>query len=372
MADENISAADSSDRATIDDLKSKVTLPNMMDIQYIEDADGRRDHPMTGFNPRYRNIVEHIIGHTHEIWEEKSIGALYDYYANTVHLHTSNGTIYGREAVFAASIEAMAAYPDRRLYGDDVIWRVNADDEFYSSHRLRHEGTNRGWSLYGPPTGKRVSYWAIADCLVRRNRVVEEWLCRDELSLVMQLGLDPVETAREMVAREADRDLQLDIAGDIERGVGQLPPEKLPESTSDHFDPEDFLRRMVHEIWNWRLLNKARDYYQENFAFVGASRRAFTGVNDFQTYVLSLLSSFPDLAINIDHFCYVGDERAGHRTAIRWTMRGTHTGYGVYGEPTGNPIRIIGVSHHIIRDGLITNEWSVFDEFALLKQIVAR
>ena len=52
-------------------------------------------------------------------------------------------------------------------------------------------------------------------------------------------------------------------------------------------------------------------------------------------------------------------------------MRGTHTGYGVYGEPTGNPIRIIGISHHVIRDGLIENEWTIFDEFALLKQIVA-
>ena len=288
------------------DLKSKVTLPKMMDIQYIEDAAGQRDHHMTGFNPRYKNIVEHIIGHTHEIWEEKGIGKLYDYYANTVHLHTSNGTIYGREAVFAASMEAMSAFPDRRAYGDDVIWGGDDVKGFYSSHRVRHVGTNRGWTIYGPPTGKRVNYWGIADCILRRNRVVEEWLCRDELSLVMQLGLNPLETARETVARAADNDLQLDIAGDIERGVGQLPPEQLPERSSDNFDPEDFVRRMVHEIWNWRLLNKAREYYQENFAFAGASRRAFTGVNDFQTYVLALLSPFPDLAISIDHFCCRG------------------------------------------------------------------
>ena len=362
----------SSDGEAGNDDNSQITLPNLLDIQFIEDAGGQRRQSMRGFNPRYRDIVDHIIGHTHEIWEEKGIGKLYDYYANTVHLHTGNVTIYGREAVFAATMESLAAFPDRRLYGDEVIWGGDDVDGFYSSHRLRHEGTNRGWSKYGPPTGKRVSYWAIADCFLKRNRVVEEWLCRDELSLVMQLGLDPVETAKEMVAREADSDLQLDIAGDIERGIGQLPPEKLPERTSDRFNAEDFVRRMIHEIWNWRLLNKARDYYQENFAFEGASRRAFTSVNDYQTYVLSLLSPFPDLAMTVDHFCQVGDERAGYRTAIRWTMRGTHTGYGVYGEPTGNPIRVIGISHHLIRDGLVENEWSIFDEFALLKQIFAR
>ena len=100
--------------------------------------------------------------------------------------------------------------------------------------------------------------------------------------------------------------------------------------------------------------------------------REFTGVNDYQTFVLSLLSPFPDLAINVDHFCYVGDEQAGYRAATRWTMRGTHTGYGMYGEPTGNPIRIIGTTHHIIKDGRVENEWSIFDELALLRQIYVK
>ena len=365
-------AKDTRGKAVASDEKSQITLPNMLDIQFIEDAGGQRRQSMQGFNTRYKDIVDHVIGHTHEIWEEKGVGKLYDYYANTVHLHTSNGTIYGREAVFAATMEALAAYPDRRLYGDDVIWDGNDIDGFYSSHRLRHEGTNRGWTLYGPPTGKRVSYWALADCFIKRNRVIEEWLCRDELSLVLQLGLDPVETAKKMVAQEGDNDLQLVIAGDIERGIGQLPPAKLPEPKSERFDPEYFVRRLIHEIWNWRLLNKAYEYYQENFAFVGPTMREFTGVNDYQTFVLSLLSPIPDLAINVDHFCYVGDEQAGYRAATRWTMRGTHTGYGMYGEPTGNPIRIIGATHHIIKDGRVENEWSIFDEFALLRQIYVK
>ena len=47
------------------------------------------------------------------------------------------------------------------------------------------------WSVYGPPTGSKVEYRAIADCIVKRNMVVEEWLIRDELTLLHQLGLDP-------------------------------------------------------------------------------------------------------------------------------------------------------------------------------------
>jgi len=357
--------------AKSDDAKSRITLPKQIDIQFMDDVDAELTQPMEGYNPRYKNIVDYIIGVTHEIWEEHGIGKLYDYYANTIKMHTASGLKFGREAVIAATLESQASFPDRRLFGEEVIWTGNNVDGFYTSHRLRHEGTNRGWTPYGPPTGKRVSYRAIADCVCVRDMMVEEWISRDELTLVMQLGLDPVRTAKEMVAKEKDSDLQLRIAGDIDHRVGQLPPEPWPEAQSEGFDPEDFVGRMMHEIWNWKLLNKAREYYHENFTFDGPSGRSFKGIGDFQTYALSLLSPFPDLSIQLDHFCHVGNERAGYRVATRWSMSGTHTGYGVYGEPTGNPIRLMGFSHHVIRDGRIESESTVFDEFVLLKQIVA-
>ena len=354
-----------------EDERSRITLPKKIDIQFMENADGERAQSMEGFNPRYADFVDYIIGMTHEIWEEKGIGKLYDYYATTVAMHTSSGTQYGREAVFAGTIQSMAAFPDRRLYGDEVIWGRYDVDSLYSSHRITHEGTNRGWTVYGPPTGKRVKYGAIADCHCRRNMVVEEWLVRDELSLVLQLGLDPVETAKKMAAEQRDGGAQYRIAGDIERGMGQLPPAEWQSTESERFDPQDFIGRMIHEIWNWRLLNKAREFYHENFVFKGPTRRSFIGINDFHAYVLSLLSAFPDLAISQDHSCVVGDEQEGYRTATRWTMRGTHTGFGIYGEPTGNTIRILGISHHLIKDGRIQSESTLFDEFALLKQIYA-
>ena len=365
--DKNIQVADAGSK----DVKSRITLPNQVDIQFMDDADGALTQSMAGYNPRYKNIVDYIIGVTHEIWEEHGIGKLYEYYANTIKMHTASGLKFGRDAVIAATIESQAAFPDRRLFGEEVIWGGNNVDGFYTSHRLRHEGTNRGWTAYGPPTGKRVSYRAIADCFCFRNMMVEEWISRDELTLVMQLGLDPVQKAKEMVAKEKDSDLQLGIAGDGDQRVGQMPPEPWPEAQSERFDPEDFVGRMMHEIWNWRLLNKARDFYHDNFVFEGPTRRAFKGIGDFQTYALSLLSPFPDLSIHVDHYCHVGDAQNGYRVATRWTLRGTHTGYGVYGEPTGNPVRIMGFSHHVIQDGRIAEEHTVFDEFVLLKQIYA-
>lgn len=349
------------------DPKSEITLANKVDIQFMMDANGKRLHSMEGFDPKFTDFVDYIIRITHEIWEEKAIGKLYDYYANTVQIHTSGATIYGRDNVLAGSIATMAAYPDRRLYGDEVIWGGDDVQGFYSSHRLTHAGTNRGWSLYGPPTGKKVQYQAIADCFVKRNMIVEEWLVRDELTLVHQLGLDPVKTAKDMIRKQLDSGLDVKLPGDIERSVGQYPPKTI--AASDAFEPENFIRRMFNEIWNWRLLNKVREYCSEAIYLEAASQRRIKGHNDYQAYILSLLSPFPDLRITVEHFCYVGDEEAGYRTATRWRLRGTHTGYGVYGEPTGNTIDLLGVSHHLLQNGLIQNEWTLFDEFELLKQI---
>ncbi|MEL6528163.1 MAG: ester cyclase, partial [Chloroflexota bacterium] len=216
-------------------------------------------------------------------------------------------------------------------------------------------------------TFKKVEYRAIADCFVKRNMIVEEWLVRDELTLIHQLGLDPVKTAKEMAGKVAEKGTAYQVAGDIERGIGQYPPEEIQATQT--FDPENFLRRMVQDVWNRRLLNTVRDYFAESVRLESASMRRLNGWNDYQTYVLTLLSPFPDLRMTVEHFCAVPDASGGYRTATRWRMRGTHTGYGIYGEPTGQPIDILGVSHHLIVDNAIQTEWTLFDEFELLKQI---
>ena len=78
-----------------DDAQSRITLPKLVDIQFMDEADSELTQPMEGYNPRYKNIVDYIIGVTHEIWEEHGIGKLYDYYANTVLMHTASGLRYG-------------------------------------------------------------------------------------------------------------------------------------------------------------------------------------------------------------------------------------------------------------------------------------
>jgi predicted ester cyclase len=344
-----------------------ITLHSKGDLAQDLSTEGAGGSAMQGFNLKFADIVDYIIKITHEIWEERGIGRLYDYYGTNIRVHTSDGDIYTREKVIENTIQALAAVPDLRLVGDEVIWTADDRHGFYTSHRLTHEGHNWGHTNYGPPTGRSVSYRAIADCHVVNNVIIEEWLVRDELSLIYQLGFDVHEMARKFAVQEADSESQLAVFAEVDRLRGQLSPEPYKDNAPTEI--ENFVRRSIHEIWNWRLLSKVDEYYSPQYICDSASGRILYGRNQFRTYILSLLSPFPDLAIYVDHFCALQGGSERYRTATRWTMMGTHTGPGNYGSPTGKPFRLIGISHHLVENGKFVQEWTVFDEFALLKQL---
>ena len=84
---------------------------------------------------------------------------------------------------------------------------------------------------------------------------------------------------------------------------------------------------------------------------------------------MAFIVAFPDAKLNIDHLYCLGNERDGYRVATRWTLIGTHDGPSVYGTPTGKPVNVMGITHHLVKDGKFVREWTVFDELALLKQL---
>ena len=337
---------------------------------FVAVADTKRRQPLAGFDEDYVDIVDYIVRCTHKIWEERSVGLIYTHYSSNIVIHTADGTTYGRDRVIADSIKTMNAFPDIRLFADDVIWSGNDQDGFHSSHRISWTGHNRGHSIYGPPTGRKVVRYGVAQCLVKENRVIEEWICRDELALVRQLGYDEHALAREMARKAADTGIAPPVPpalGEVGRLNGQSTPEP-PVTPAGEDDIEGFVRRSFHEIWNWRLLNKLRDYYAPNYLAWVPPYRKIHGQSDYMVWILSLMAAFSDLSLTVDHVCSMGTTRAG-RVATRWWLQGTHDGPGSFGEPTGKRINILGITHQQMRDGQFVQEWTCFDQFALLKQL---
>ena len=330
-----------------------------------------RRQSMQGFDSDYVDIVDYIVRLTHRIWEERNLGLLYTAYAHNIMIHTSEGMVYGRDKVMADSVKSMAAYPDVRIYADEVIWTGNDRDGFHTSHRGVWAARNTGYSNYGPPTGRQLVRRSVAHCIIKENYIVEEWITRDELAVVWQLGFDAVELARKMAARDAAAGIKSPVpvgTGEVDRLEGQTTPAALPAKPTE-FEIEAFVRRTNHEIWNWRMFGKVRDYYVANYDCSTTGNRTLHGWGDLEANIIQMLAAFPDGRKIIDHVCWMGDAQAGYRVAVRWYFQGTHLGPGFYGEPTGKRVKIIGVSHYLIQKGKFVKEWTQFDEFALLKQI---
>lgn len=51
-------------------------------------------------------------------------------------------------------------------------------------------------------------------------------------------------------------------------------------------------------------------------------------------------------------------------------LSGTYSGNPLYGPITGSGVEVLGVSHFLFREDKIYREWRVFDELALLSQII--
>ncbi|ANU11208.1 polyketide cyclase [Planococcus antarcticus DSM 14505] len=330
----------------------------------------KRIQSMEGFSKEYRDIVDYIMSITHKIWEEKGIGVIYETYHNDVVMHTGVNSIQGVSEVVSGTLQTLHAFPDRKLYGENVIWSGNDKEGFLSSHRIVSNTTNLGDSSFGPATGKRVMFRTIVDCFVHSNRIVEEWLVRDNLYIVKQLGYDPVEVAKLLAKQSVHKGpASQRHFGISEVRKGQfMPAEFIRKSTA--FEIGDFTLELYNKIWERRLFNYVNDFYAENANVHFICGTDLTGSQQIQGMLISLFASFPNAAFFVDRVtCNERNQEGSWDVAVRWRLQGLHEGIGYFGTPSGQSVEILGISHLQINDEKVTEEWLTFDGLDVLKQI---
>jgi hypothetical protein len=331
--------------------------------------EGARAAVLEGTSGPWRNLVDYILGITHEIWESRQVERIHDYYSADCVIYTLGGIIRGADTVVRNTHETLAAFPDRLLLGDAVIWSREAPGRFYSSHRITSPMTHLGAGPLGQPTGRRVSVVTIADCVVEDGVITTEWLVRDNFGLASQLGLEPREIARRAAAQPTspgfDHWLQAQTAR-VRAGAGAASTVMVDWSEGR---AAQFAESVLANTWAvGDAAVYARHYHP--YAVLHDSAPLASGLAQVERHGQALRQGFDDVTLSVDHVCVRPDDGDGWQVAARWSLAARHRGEAWGLPPTGRQVLLLGVSHWKIVAGRIAAEWTILDRIAALAQLL--
>ena len=318
---------------------------------------------MKGFDPKYTDFPDYILGVTRHVWEERGVGTLRSCYASDILVRSPASLVVGNENVIAATLATQAEFPDRELLGEDVIWCGSPEEGLLSSHRILSVGTHSGDGAYGGASGRRVRYRVIADCHARNNCIDDEWIIRDQGAIVRQIGWDPTDYARHLI----------EVEGGPDRCVRPFRPEadRPGPYAGRGNDAEwgaryaDVLTRIMEAEGSVIASEYDRACQLEYAPGISGSSHEFAA-----RFWTELRASFPSAVFSIEHRIGREDPLMPPRAALRWSLAGRHDGWGRFGRPTGADVYLMGASHAEFGPWGLRREYALFDEVAVWKQIL--
>lgn len=335
----------------------------------IPDDYGPRQR-LTGFDPDYRNIIDYIVRITHRIWETdgREVEYIGDCYSDDSIVYDDYGLQTGNKKIIADTHHTTGAFPDIILDAEEVIWAGDDEVAFHTSHLTRILGTNTGPSRYGDATGAKINVPVIANCVALGNDIFLEHVLYNTSAMLKQLGIDLWQEAERLAADPpAGWPRSAEIWDDLRSAVSPARPLSEAEPV-EGFDPDAFARRVHDDIWNGQGAS-IEDVYATDIPFEGTTERKFTGRGAYRGYVDEIRSAFPDLSLQIDEVYWMGNDADGWLISTRWSAEGTHSGIGLYRDPTGAGCQIWGITQWRVKDAIVEQEWQLFNEFDLMMQI---
>ena len=317
----------------------------------------------------YADPEDYIMSCTDQIWQPRGMGQIRDHYLPDIKVHGAYGTVVGSEPIIRACLQKNAAYPHRAFTGEDVVWETRDENSFVSAHRIINCGRQEGYWHYGPPTFRHSVSRNVALCLVRDARIAEEWVVRDEWAVVEQSGHDVAEVARSIALAPS-----AELLGGPSL-IGEAPADPLRRGVSgsrpDHDGVEDqIVASMIERVWNDHLGQEVPDFFDRNLVIESTRHRTMARWDGYKDELDHLFGPFPDAQIVPYDIALNTDPFYGTRVSVLWKLRGTYSGVPLYGPVTRTPIEILGCSQFLMRGEKIAREWRIYDEIAVLSQII--
>ncbi len=321
-------------------------------------ADNSAPEKMMGFDPEFRDLDHYIRVITERIWEGRRIDDIYAYYSDPCVVETPSSVSVSVADVVAGTKATLAQFPDRRLLAEDIIQSGDAERGFLSSHRIISTMTHLGNGNFGAATGRKIHVRTIADCVCKNNRIIHEWLVRDQAAIALQIGTTPRDIAQRW----------LDERGGWNKPVADIAPDGYESHISSEAIAQSYASA-IRDFANGKATPSA--IYDDAAHHLGPGGKTRYGQDEVATYWRELFAAFSVQRFAIEHLAMQRGSGRADRVAFRWRATALHTGESQYGPPTGKPIEIMGINHAEFFNGRVLREWVLIDDVALWMQVLA-
>ena len=322
---------------------------------------------MVGFDPQFNDLCDYILKITYWIWEGKQPELCADYYSQDCPVYTLSGITIGAEEVIENTAKTQAAFPDRTLDAANIIWGGNAEEGFHSSHLIDTQMTAMGESEFGSASGRSARGFVIAHCICKDNRIIEEWLVRDNYLLAIQFGKNPLELVNTFAATPEPARLQQWRTSELTR-LNQNPAGNVVLSSELSPATNAFLS-LLHSVWKQPSASLINELYAADAIMNVPKGETLSDATAILSFYDELHEALSGITVMFDYACNNSYNTDGDYLAVRWTLSGQHTGGTLFGEPVNQPLLIIGESHYRFNNGKIVEEWCMYDLLGVLVQV---
>lgn len=315
---------------------------------------------MRGFDAEFTDLPHYIRVITDRIWEGRRLQDIARYYSDPCVVETPIGVSTAMQDVIAGTQATLDMFPDRRLLAEDIIVSGNDVGGYLSSHRIISTMTHQGNGSFGPATNRTIHVRTIADCVCIDNKIVHEWLVRDQAAIAIAIGTTPKALAARWLSER----------GGWHKAVAPAAPAYYQSEISQDKLAATYAATLQSFAARPAAASSLCDFYDEAVHQIVPGEVHQYGRLEVSQYWGSLFSTFSVTHFTVEHLVLDSSPQRGQRIAMRWRAKAQHVGHHKFDHPTDRSVEIMGINHVEIVDGLIRREWVLIDEIALWMQVL--
>ncbi len=317
--------------------------------------------PMCGFHAEFHDLDHYIRVITDRIWEGRRLEDIRLYYSDPCIVETPSSVSTTVQDVIDGTRATLTTFPDRRLLAEDVIQSGDPDGGYLSSHRIISPMTHLGAGAFGNPTGRKVQVRTVADCVCKDNRIVHEWLVRDQAAIALQIGTTPRELAQRWLN---ERGWCKPVAGPAPAGyVSDISTNSLATGYARAI--EDFAQGQFGKI---------DAAYDDAVHHIGPGGTTCYGHGEVRAFWQGLFGALQVSSLALEHLAFQAGGGRADRAALRFRAKTRHSPRGEsmerYGKYSGQEVELMGICHVEFWRGRVLREWVLIDDVAIWMQVL--